>query len=116
METILIVLGALVVIAIVVAATKSKWTTLETARGNQSDDIQDKYAYLQSKDIPSRLKSEATGATSGIAAGGSMDVASAGMGNELIKLQVRPKDKERAREAIEELKHEQVLHANTSIL
>ncbi|MFC3345756.1 hypothetical protein ACFOHW_25625 [Paenibacillus abyssi] len=115
METILIILGLLALIVIIAAMSKSRWTTLESARGNQTEDIQTKYAYLQSKDIPSRLRTEAIGPASGFASGSGMSMASGGGGfqNELFKLQVRPKDKERARAVLQEMKKERLLNTPT---
>ncbi|RXZ84190.1 hypothetical protein EBB07_03705 [Paenibacillaceae bacterium] len=119
MVTVLIILGAAIVILVALALmTKSRWTTLEQARGNNSDEIQTKYSYLQSKHIPSRLKTESPGPASGIASGG-MGFGTVGdtvgFRNELVKLQVRPSDRARAEEALQELAKEQLLHQGTSL-
>ena len=118
METILIVLGVLLVVGIIVVASKGRWITLATARGNQAEELQSKYSYLQSKDIPSRLKSEAAAGASGFASQGGMAMNAVGSQagqHEMMKLQIKPKDRERAEEALQELDRERILHQTTSL-
>ncbi|GBF73125.1 hypothetical protein PA598K_01410 [Paenibacillus sp. 598K] len=117
LETILIVLGVLLVVGVIVVASKGRWLTLATARGNQAEELQSKYSYLQSKDIPSRLKSEAVGGA-GFAPQGGMAmnaVGSHGGQHEMMKLQVRPKDREQAEEALQEWDRERLLHQSTTL-
>lgn len=102
MEILLIAAGVAILVALVVLVMKNRWKTIATARGSQAEELERKAAFLRSHDVKCRVKiDQGAGPAAGI---------SAGLGDlphtAVVKLEVKPKASDRARQLLEQLDRE----------
>ncbi|CAM4356237.1 hypothetical protein [Paenibacillus tarimensis] len=111
METLLIIVGAAILVGAVVWFSKSRWKTIETARGGNVDALEVKNAYLKDKDIRSRVKVENGGTpVTGIASTtGTLDTsfgAADAADDTVYRLEVNAGDLDKAERALQQFEQE----------
>jgi len=103
----IIVIGIILIVGLIALSRSRRWTTLATARGDQSGTLEAKNSYLHSHNIRSRIHADSAGPAMGIATVGAAD------DNRMYKLEVKPKDKERAEALLADFEREQLLHSHS---
>ena len=106
METLLVLAGVAVIIALAVGFSKSRWKTIATAKGGQAEELEMKNAYLKSQHVRSRVKSDGAAAApaAGFAAGTIAD--NRGADSMLFRLEVSSKDLEKAESLLDQFERE----------
>jgi len=114
METLLVIAGVVILVAlIVVIVSKSRWTTIATARGEQAEELDMQSAFLKSHNIRSRVEANQSGAASGITPGASF---TGGAPKSMVfRLEVKPKDKARAKALLEQFERERKADESLSL-
>jgi hypothetical protein len=110
METVLIILVGIILIAGLIALSRKKrWTMLASGRGDQGNDLEAKNSYLQSHNIRSRIKAQTAGPASGFAASG-VGYTADDTKNMIYRLEVKPQDREQAEALLSTFERERLLH------
>ncbi len=105
MVTIWIILGVLILVALIVAViSKSRWVTIATARGEHAEELDRKSAYLKSQNVRNRVDTNQSGAPSGITPGAAFN--GGVQKSTVFRLEVKPKDRARAMELLEQFEQE----------
>lgn len=107
METLLVLAGVAVIIALAVGISKSRWKTIATAKGGQAEELEMKNAYLKSQHVRSRVKSD--GAAAAPAAGfaaGTMVGDGRSADSMLFRLEVSSRDLEKAESLLDQFEKE----------